>query len=186
MTLPHAALLSLLGATLLHAGETPAPSPPARPRASDRLGIVYTPPPAATPKPDEPIASAPGPILVLPQLDVRADRVDLEEHRILTDKGRLDVAKRRHLSPLYRKTLGPLSLVATLAADPLLLLGGSRANDAEALALHAEEERVRRRTETAELIDLIDDVDPALSKKLRQSTTTSFRSPTSIGERRRE
>lgn len=184
MNSTRAALLLLsCGAACVSAAESPVASP-GPPRPPNRLGIVYSPPSPTTTKPDEPHPTAPGPLVILPQLDVRADRIDLDEHEVLTSKGALDLAKKRHLSPLYRKTLGPLSLVGTLASDPLLILGGARSNDAEALTLHREEERIRRRSETAELIDLIDD--PALSKELRRSTATSFRNSAPLGERRRE
>ena len=38
----------------------------------------------------------------------------LNEKNTLSDKGRLEYAEKQYLSPLYRKTFGPLSQLATV------------------------------------------------------------------------
>jgi len=78
----------------------------------------------------------------------------LIERDLLTPKGRLDLAKKRFLTPAYQKTLGPLSQVAAYYFNFLTILGGWHPNDGEAMALYEDDAQKRRNTEMTELISL--------------------------------
>lgn len=80
------------------------------------------------------------------------ERVDLEERRMLTPKGRLEVAEKRYLTPIYQKTLGPLSAVASFLNNPIM--GGWAPNAPEAMALYEDGEQKRRNAEMRDLTDL--------------------------------
>lgn len=144
-------------------------------RAADRLQITFSPQPRTAPLPVD--AS---PVIVLPNFDVRDSRIDLEEHRLLTAKGLLAEAKRRELSPMYQRTFGPLAVVAAVYFNPLSLLMGVRANDAEAMVLFAQDERLRRLHESESLIEVYKESDPATYQDLKVVLRESFqlRSPT--------
>jgi hypothetical protein len=90
-------------------------------------------------------------VVRLPNYTVTDGRIPLEEHELLTPKGKVDVAMKRYVSPLYRKTLGPLSAVASFLNNPL---GGWAPNTPEAMSLYADDENKRRRARVAELEDL--------------------------------
>ncbi|HWA85370.1 MAG TPA: hypothetical protein VG710_04045 [Opitutus sp.] len=115
-----------------------------------------------------------GPALVLPRLTVEQRRIELDEHDVLTTKGRLEFAKARELSPLYRKTFGPLALVAAAYFNPLVLLTGAQPNDAEAMVLYEQDERLRRLRAEDELIEIYRKTDPAAFQQLKSSVRDSF------------
>ena len=137
-------------------GEDAAPA--TRSSVAERLRITYaTPPPALRKNAAPPSSIALDPtdksVVLLPRYEVRDDRLPFTENDMLTPKGRLAVAKRRTLSPLYQKTFGPISWLALAYFNPLALLG-SKPNDAEASALYAQEEEIRRSHEISDLNDL--------------------------------
>jgi hypothetical protein len=129
-------------------------------RATDRLGIKFDQKAhdAAAEKSQSATADASGsdsdPDLVrLPRYEVNDTRISLRDHEVLTNKGRLEVAKRRYLAPIYQKTIGPLEAIAALLNDPLR---GWRPNDPEAMALYEQDEQLRRDAEMKDLTDLED------------------------------
>ena len=85
---------------------------------------------------------------------VTARRQPMIERDLLTPAGRLDLAKKRYLTPVYQRTFGPLSQVAAYYFDFLATLGGWHPNDAEAMVLYEDDAQKRRNTEMAELINL--------------------------------
>jgi hypothetical protein len=90
-------------------------------------------------------------VIRLPKYVVTDERFPLEEYELLTPKGRVAVAEKRYLAPIYQKTVGPLMAIATFLNDPL---GGWRPNSPEALAIYEDFENVRRRERTKELTGL--------------------------------
>ncbi len=98
---------------------------------------------------------------MLPRFEVRDARIPLTVDEVFTSKGRLAEAKQRHLSPLYQATFGPIAAVAALYFNPLMVLRGVRANDAEAMVLYQQEEDLRRRGETRSLEELAQLADAA-------------------------
>jgi hypothetical protein len=90
-------------------------------------------------------------VVRLPRYMVTEEPVPLEERELLTPKGRIDVATKRYISPIYGKTLGPLTAVASFLNNPL---GGWSANTPEAMSLYADDEWKRRNARTTELNEL--------------------------------
>ena len=90
-------------------------------------------------------------VIRLPKYVVKEERFPLEEYELLTPKGRVAVAEKRYLTPIYQKTVGPLMAIATFLNDPL---GGWRPNAPEAIAIYEDFENVRRRERTKELTSL--------------------------------
>jgi hypothetical protein len=90
-------------------------------------------------------------VVRLPRYTVTEEPVPLEERELLTSKGRIDVATKRYISPIYGKTLGPLMAVASFLNNPL---GGWSANTPEAMSLYADDEWKRRNARTKELNEL--------------------------------
>jgi len=88
-------------------------------------------------------------VIHLPKYFVTENRVPFTQRDILTPEGRVQVANKRYISPVYRKTLGPLAAVLGLFMNPL---GGWQPNDPEAMVLYEDAERKRRNTETKELM----------------------------------
>lgn len=97
------------------------------------------------------IEATPDGVIRLPKHVVTADRVPLEENEILTPKGRVELAKKRHLSPMYQKTVGPLAAIAGLIMNPL---GGWNPNGPEAMALYEDNQNTLRKKRLNELEDL--------------------------------
>jgi hypothetical protein len=90
-------------------------------------------------------------VIHLPKYYVTEERMPFTTREILTPEGRVALANKRYISPVYRKSLGPLSAIASLLMNPL---GGWRPNDPEAMALYEDDERLRRKNETKELMRL--------------------------------
>ncbi len=132
------------------AGEQPAKTE----SLADRLHITYAPATNAASPTGATIAADSDAPMRLPHFEVRDTRIPLSEDRLFTPKGRLAEAKRRHLSPLYQHTFGPLAGIAALYFDPLSLLRGVRANDAEAMVFYEQEQALRRNQETTSLENL--------------------------------
>jgi hypothetical protein len=97
-------------------------------------------------------------IVRLPNYTVTEEPIHLEERDVLTPKGEVEMAKKRYLTPMYRKTFGPLSAIATLLNNPL---GGWQPNGPEAMALYEDFEGARRKKRFAELNELAELADDA-------------------------
>jgi hypothetical protein len=101
---------------------------------------AWTPPPALLPETQPP----PDPELVaMKPFFVRSTPVKLSETDVLTDSGKLELAEKRYISPLYRVTFGPLSQVAAYYFNFLTILNGWHPNEAEAITLYREDERLQ-------------------------------------------
>jgi len=92
-------------------------------------------------------------VVRLPKYVVTDDRILLEEHEVLTPKGKVEIAKKRYLTPMYQKTFGPLTAIASFLNNPL---GGWSPNAPEAMAIYEDFENLRRKSRTAELTELAD------------------------------
>ena len=90
-------------------------------------------------------------VIRLPKYYVNEERMPFSTREILTPEGQLAVAKKRDISPVYAKTLGPLSAVASLLMNPL---GGWQPNDPEAMALYKDEEQKQRNADMKALMRL--------------------------------
>jgi hypothetical protein len=131
-----------------------------------RLGIKYN---STTPAAKAAVVAVPPPepifseTFFLPPFIVTDTRLKLKERDVLTDEGRLAVAEKKYITPLYRVTFGPLSQLATYYYNPLSVFNGWHPNEAEAMTLYREDETVRIQSEMDSLIrlDLIDDVQDA-------------------------
>jgi len=84
-----------------------------------------------------------GPVVVLPAMRVTANRVALSETEVLTAEGRIQFAKQKYTTPLYRATFGPLSQVAAYYFNFLNILNGWHPSEAEAMTLYLEDDRIR-------------------------------------------
>jgi len=93
----------------------------------------------------------PSDVILLPKYFVTEKRLPFTEHEILTPRGRLELAKKTYLSPVYRKTFGPLSAVLSLINNPL---GGWHPNGPEAMVLYEEAEQMRRNKDMKDLMQL--------------------------------
>jgi hypothetical protein len=93
-------------------------------------------------------------MLHLQKMIVTERRQQLTERDLLTSKGLLDLARKRYLTPVYQKTLGPLSQLGAYYFNFLAILGGWHPNDAEAMVLYENDAQKRRDTEMAELLRL--------------------------------
>jgi len=80
-------------------------------------------------------------------LIVRGDRVKLAETDVLTDRAKLKIAEKRYISPLYRVTFGPLSQVAGYYFNFLTIFQGWHPNEAEAMTLYRQDERLKMLSE---------------------------------------
>ena len=144
--------------------------------ASVLLGFKFH-PPARTiedvteaTQPTSPVFSdgvSPG-TFVLPPYFLNEARVKLTNKEILTDKGRLEIAEKRYISPLYRTTFGPLAQLATYYCDWLSILGGWHPNEAEAMALYRQQERRLMLDEMDSLIRLETALDPKATKQFQR------------------
>jgi hypothetical protein len=187
-TAPADATASALNATV---APPPAPTPagasaalPVEPAARvERLRLSFAPIRLA----DEPTPPADdSPVIVLPKFEVRDDRIELSNRDITASKELLAQAKLRYLSQAYQATLGQLSAALGIVANLPSILGGWRPNDAEASALFAEDERLRRQRESEDLVDLLETADPATARELRRSVSDTFRHQAPLGARRHE
>jgi len=93
----------------------------------------------------------PGDVIRLPKYFVTEKRLPFTEREIQTPKGRLELAKKTYLSPVYQKTFGPLSNIYALFYNPL---GGWHPNDPEAMALYQDADQMRRNQEMEALMRL--------------------------------
>jgi len=89
------------------------------------------------------VTSVEPPEVVMDRLVVTAKKLNLEPHEMLTQRGRMVEAKRKHLSPVYQKTFGPLAQLAGYYFNWLSILGGWHPNDTEAYLFAEQDERLR-------------------------------------------
>ena len=85
---------------------------------------------------------------------VWGDRVKLTATDVLTDGAKLEIAEKRYISPLYRVTFGPLSQIAAYYFNFLSVLHGWHPNEAEALTLYRQDERLKMLGELDSLAEL--------------------------------
>ena len=134
----------------------PAPGAKVRPsrvlaaRISSALPI-WNPPPA---KPVEKFTTPDPKVLKMAPLIVWGTRIPNGETEVLTESGKLEIAEKRYLSPLYRVTFGPLSQIAAYYLNFLTILEGWHPNEAEAMTLYRQDERLERLRELDSLTRL--------------------------------
>jgi hypothetical protein len=148
------------------------PAPGARPKLSAKLAgqissalPVWNPPlakPAGKPPPFDPE------VVEMKPFYVRETRIRLTEADVLTDTAKLKMAEARYLSPLYRVTFGPLSQVAAYYFNFLTILHGWHPNEAEAVTLYRQDERLKMLGELDSLVRLEKIADAKESKELQR------------------
>jgi hypothetical protein len=176
MTLPSR-LLFLLALETAACAAAAAPAPPSdatqappsdysRLSVSERLGIMYRPAAkntegtfAVTPLSDS---------ILLPILIVKESRLKLTAADILTEKAKLKIAQDRYLSPLYRVTFGPMAQIAEYYFSPLTVLKGWHPNEAEAMTLYRQDERLDKLAELDAMIELETIDNPRESKQFQE------------------
>jgi hypothetical protein len=173
----HCLFASIGDASAVPAQPAPA-SGPRSPKSAARLGFRFD-----QEAHDAAAKNAPGTsiflepaeadVLRLPNYEVIEDPVNIREHRILTPKGWVELAKKRYLAPGYQKTLGQLMAVPTFLNNPL---GGWSPNAPEALAIYADFEALRRKKEMAELTGLARFAEKAKNSKTQKPREKSKRS----------
>lgn len=104
-------------------------------------------------------------VVRLPNYAVVERPLVFTEDEMLTAQGRVDLAKKRYLSPIYQKTIGPLMAVVGFLAAPL---GGWRPNSPEAMALYYDDDAKRRRAEMSGLEDIARLADEAKAIRAEQ------------------
>jgi hypothetical protein len=124
------------------------PAPSARLKPSRVLATrissvfpIWNPPPA---KPAEKFTAPDPKVVKMAPLIVWGTRIPSSETEVLTERGRLELAEKRYISPLYRVTFGPLSQLAAYYLNFLTILGGWHPNEAEAMTLYRQDERLER------------------------------------------
>jgi hypothetical protein len=161
-----AAVLTSVGiAVCSRAAAQPVPGDPppdyAALSAADRLGIAFD--PLAKPGEGPFLATRAPDTILLPRFVVEDVRVRLTDRDALTGTATLKLAEDAYLSPLYRVAFGPLMQVAAYYFNPLAILRGWHPNEAEALVLYRQDERLRGLAELDSLIglELLDDAKDA-------------------------
>ena len=107
-----------------------------------------------------------------------SDRVRLTETDLLTDEGKLKIAEKRYISPLYRVTFGPLSQIGGYYCNFLTILQGWHPNEAEARTLYLQDERLKMLGKMDDLIrleELGDAKDAKEFRRLRYKAAVSTR-----------
>jgi hypothetical protein len=120
--------------------------------ASARLGLRFG--PAAQQGESTFVVTQVPDSILLPRFFVKEPRVRLTETDILTDKAKLRMAQDRYLSPLYRVTFGPMAQLAEYYFNTLSVLRGWHPNEAEAMTLYRQDERLGKLAELNALIGL--------------------------------
>jgi hypothetical protein len=113
--------------------------------------------PVWSPAPVEPAEKLPPPdpeVVKMAPVVVWGTRVKLSETDVLTDSGKLELAEKRYISPLYRVTFGPLSQLAGYYFNFLSIFQGWHPNEAEAVTLYRQDERLKMLSELDSLIRL--------------------------------
>jgi len=142
-------------------------APPGPSRTAERLGVKFDPsppakPPELAPKSPSVVLEDPAdlPLVVMPRVEVVERRGPLTPDDVLTPSGRLDLAKKRYLSPTYRAVFGPLTQLGAYYLNFLSLLGGWHPNDAEAATLRAQDRRIEMMSDVDEMIRVEAVADP--------------------------
>ena len=147
------------------AGGAPIPASavqPLPPDAKSRLSPVLAKQissvlPAWSPPPPNPVVRLPPPdpeVVQMAPVIVWGARVKLTATDVLSDGAKLEIAEKRYISPLYRVTFGPLSQVAAYYFNFLSVLHGWHPNEAEALTLYRQDERLKMLGELGSLAEL--------------------------------
>ena len=84
-----------------------------------------------------------GQVVMMPKFIVMANRNVPREEEMLTEYGRVQYAKKKFTTPLYRATFGPLAQIAGFYFNFFTILNGWHPSEAEAMTLYRESERVR-------------------------------------------
>lgn len=87
-------------------------------------------------------------VIRLPKYTVRDKKAWSSDFGMLTPEGKVAIAKKKYLSPMYQKTLGPLAAAAAFVNN---VLGGWNPNSREAMAIYEDNEALRRRNEMSDL-----------------------------------
>jgi len=116
-----------------------------------------------------------GEAVKMPKFVVLAPRIVIQEKELLTDYGRVELAKKQFTTPLYRATFGPLAQVATYYFNFLTILNGWHPSDAEAMTLYRESERVRILSDFDDLCRLEGLGDPNAGEELRRMRSGVWR-----------
>ena len=109
---------------------------------------------------------------------VWGDRVKLSETDVLTSEAKLETAEKRYISPIYRVTFGPLGQVAAYYFNFLSILNGWHPNEAEAMTLYHQDERLRMLAELDSLcrLEMIGDAKDAKEfQRIRFEASASSR-----------
>jgi hypothetical protein len=78
------------------------------------------------------------------------------------------MAEAKYLSPLYRVTFGPLSQIAAYYFNFLTILHGWHPNEAEAVTLYRQDERLKMLEKLDSLVRLEKIADPKEAKELQR------------------
>ena len=124
--------------------------PQAREAAVDTTGKV----PAGKSSEDLEATSPADDTLHLSKVVVTGKRIPFNARDGLTPAGRLDFAKKTHLTPAYEKTFGPLGTLASYYFNFMAIFSGWHPNDADALALYADADQKRRNIEMNSLLEV--------------------------------
>ncbi|HWA10002.1 MAG TPA: hypothetical protein VG838_11175 [Opitutaceae bacterium] len=167
-----ACAVAIFSTTVLWGAE-PAPS------AAERLGFSFHPPDAAastekTATPEAP--PAPGTV-VLPKFEVKETKIQLTTEDVMSVSGKMALAKREYISPLYSVTFGPLSQLAGYYLNFLSILGGWHPSEGEAKILYLQDARLRKMREFDDLIALERLADPKEAAQLARGRAELFRLP---------
>ncbi len=154
------------------AGASRPPAPDARLKLSAKLaGQISSSLPAWKPPMAKP-AGKPPPfdpeVVQMKPFYVRENRVRLTETDVLTDTAQLKMAEAKYLSPLYRVTFGPLSQIAAYYFNFLTILHGWHPNEAEAVTLYRQDERLKMLEKLDSLVRLEKIADPKEAKELQR------------------
>lgn len=104
-------------------------------------------------------------------MSITASKVKLAPRDALSAKGRMQVAEKRYISPLYRTTFGPLSQIAAYYYNWPSIFTGWHPNEAEAMTLYREADRVRILSEVDNLVRLEMIGDARETKRLKRIRT---------------
>ena len=116
-----------------------------------------------------------GEVIRMPKFVAMAHRNIPAEKDMLTSYGRLELAKSKFTTPLYQVTLGPLSQVAAYYFNVLTIFNGWHPNDAEAMTLYNESERVQILKDFDDLSQLEESSDPKTINELKRTRQEVWR-----------
>lgn len=136
----HLCMVAMAFAAIPLFGDTPAELS----RAS-RLNLIYQNPAPLVEAPRLLRPSTPGPdTFMMPAMVVKDYSLRMDDYSLLTQRGRIALAKKEYLSPVYQKVFGPLAWASALYFNPMMLINGTQPNDSEAMLLLKQDLRLRR------------------------------------------